>query len=163
MVTTVQRQELDQMAASIKAELDQISAGVRTTLEAANRAGNLMFQAKEIVQDARAISWRSYCRNSLSIGTRQADNYIRIFENWDKIEAYMEENPKKVPTLGIKWAVRFLATPTPERRRPSSTTPAIERKVKALMRRFEITAEITDMLAFLDTLGVTEDTILGVR
>ena len=73
------------LATEINAKHGQTINSARTTLESAREAGELLIEAKAQVDHGQWATWLS--ENCPDLSQRTANEYKRVFENWEAIES----------------------------------------------------------------------------
>jgi len=76
---------LPSLASEINARHNQTIASARTTLVSAREAGELLIEAKAQVDHGQWAKWLS--ENCPDLSQRTANEYKRVFENWEAIES----------------------------------------------------------------------------
>lgn len=96
------------LAKDIEKEHQAAREAARTAIEHAIRCGELLLKAKPKVQHGEWLPWLAA---NTSIGTRQAQNYMRIAANKAEIE---QANAQRDSHLPVREAIALLAEPKPE-------------------------------------------------
>src|SRR4051812_38215225 len=109
--STATATKLDDMATEIKTEHDAVLHAVRTSLAHARNAGELLSQAKQQVKETE-FQWGKWVERKCGIIERTANNYLRIYERWDEIEAKSKAQPGDLVRLTVRAALAMLKTTT---------------------------------------------------
>jgi len=119
-ITTPAAAESDTLATlaeSINAEHDAALQAARSAIEHARRCGQLLIDAKAKIGHGDFLAWiKANCR----VGDRQARNYMRLAEHWDRIVGKTEPGSD----LTIKRALRLIG-----KREPTFTD--LDKQIKA--------------------------------
>lgn len=141
---------LDEMASEIKTEHDAVLHAVRKSLAHARNAGELLSKAKEQVKETE-FQWGKWVEKKCGIIERTANNYLRIYERWDEIEAKSKTQPGDLVRLTVRAALAMLKTKT--------SPPKVQRKltlavIKERMALHNIEGDPAELVALLKEIGL---------
>jgi len=97
---------LADLAAHIRSEHEAVCHSARQTLQHAIKAGDLLLQAKQLVEHGR---WSDWLDHHCDVSQRSAQAYMRLAKNRSVVEA----NPQSAADLTIDEALQVLAKPKP--------------------------------------------------
>lgn len=143
-------EKLDKLAENIKKEHQAAVQTLRKALEHAKKAGEYLTTAKQQI-DASDLKWDKWVANNCGFTDRMAHNYIRIAEQWGRIEEAVKEGKAEMDKLTIRAALSLLKTGT---RQSKKRSPVSIPRLVDLMGEFEIKGSPDNLLALLKQIGV---------
>jgi hypothetical protein len=153
---------LDEMATEIKTEHDGVLHAVRKSLVHARTAGELLSKAKQQVKETE-FQWGKWVEKKCGINERTANNYLRIYERWEKIETKIKAQQADLARLTVRAALAMLKTTTRPPKAQQKFTLAV---IKERMARHHIEGDPAELVALLKEIGlrvtVTEEDAVAV-
>lgn len=141
---------LDEMASEIKTEHDAVLHAVRKSLAHARNAGELLAKAKQQVKETE-FQWGKWVEKKCGIIERTANNYLRIYERWDEIEAKSKTQPGDLARLTVRAALAMLkSTHRPPKAQRKLTLAVIRER----MAQHHIEGDPAELVALLKEMGL---------
>lgn len=114
IVVEAKNPKLEALASKIKQSEKGYCKTLRQGLEHAKQCGELLSQAKEICQNSTPkMDWKLWVPKNTNMTKQNADAYIRIHDNWEKVAAAADAAEANGKKFTIADALRTIAgTPT---------------------------------------------------
>jgi hypothetical protein len=135
--------ELNKIAPKIVKEHEASVSTYRKGLEHAKKAGELLKKAKDLCDKAGKL-WEPWLKATANITRQHAANYIRVFDNWAKVEA-----AEGIDT--VRGALHLLRTRTGDKR-AHKTLPLVKTAAVAAAQAEGI--DLAKIEAFLARLNI---------
>ena len=95
---------LTSLAEQIDAEHEAVLVSLSRGLDHARQCGECLAQAKELCGHGKWLSW---LEKNCKVEKRQAQRYLRVYQQWDRIEAISKASPATL--LGIDEALEVVS------------------------------------------------------
>jgi hypothetical protein len=115
VVTMLQPDGLDRLAAKINSEQEAAFDSGLDALEHFAKCGHLLLQAKELVAHGEWMPWLA----TTEVGQRQSNAYMRLAEHWDEIAPKISGASAN---LGLDSALKLIAKP---KSKPTQDLPPV--------------------------------------